>query len=119
MKRAAQKLERVKRKLDKCSKCGALGHKKNMRACPQYVQLEEQSDSDSDDDNDIDDVAVFSDEASHNLDTSTAESTASEFTDAENTEEEDIGSDTGEEIDDRRGNDNRDSLDDSIDCTTS
>ena len=58
LKREAQKLERAKRKLDKCSKCGALGHRKNMRVCPQYEQLEEHSDSDSDD------GAVFSDEAS-------------------------------------------------------
>ena len=97
-----------------------------MRVCPQYEQLEEHSDSDSDDENNIDDGAVFSDEASHNLDTSTADdtetsdATASEFTDAEDTEEDEIESDIGEEIDARRGNDDeRDSLDDSNECTTS
>ena len=46
LKRASKKLETARRKLDRCSKCGEKGHKKNMKVCPLYVQTVDASDSD-------------------------------------------------------------------------
>jgi hypothetical protein len=47
LKRAAESLERAKRKPDKCSRCGQSGHKKNMSVCPLYNQPETDDASES------------------------------------------------------------------------
>ena len=61
LRRAALELERTKRKPDRCAKCGASGHKKNMHVCPLYNQvdndetiddIEEVNENENDDDDD-------------------------------------------------------------------
>ena len=77
LKRAAKKLESAKRKLDKCSKCGEKGHKKNMRVCTMFAEAQGESDSD--------DSLAVEEETSDNAD---------EFSDEANTEGQTSGEDT-------------------------
>ena len=98
LKKAMKKLRATERKADKCSKCGQLGHRKNMRVCPLYNQIEAdiesgdglETDEGTTDDNDLE---RFSDEQA----TETEDSAADTQTEESEDDVEDDNTETMEE----------------------
>ena len=98
LKKAMTKLRATERKADKCSKCGQLGHRKNMRVCPLYNQIEAdiesgdglETDEGTTDDNDLE---RFSDEQA----TETEDSAADTQTEESEDDVEDDNTETMEE----------------------
>ena len=88
LKRAAESLERAKRKPDKCSRCGESGHKKNMSVCPLYSQLEGDDANETDEEEQSTEVTATETEDEESLTEEATEDSENDSDDGDGTDDE-------------------------------